>query len=646
MENIDAEKEADVSSCEVQESEKTTSENTNQEALWKKYNLRSFSEEDVGLTQYLTTKQEYAGFTGVFKQKFEDFVVKEVGPDGKPASLTSFEIPKVEPETRPVAEHADVRLKELIGELQFESFLAFAQSNRPEENGDSHGAVRPKKRQKGEDGADIPVAIPDPSFSLTIGENTKDNRKLLHECVRALAPHLATVTEGDAVVARKLSGVEKRKVTNPGWPKDQPYVTFTLYKENRDTTDAVNQICRILRTKDKMFGYSGTKDKRGVTTQRMSLKMVRPERLIGANKRLRGVLLGNIAFAKEPLKLGDHSGNFFEIVLRNLDRSEDEIRPGLEHLKQFGFINYFGTQRFGTSSVPNHLVGIELLSGRAANAAELIMAPRLHEDPLNAAMRAAWFESKDPKHCLSLPVRGGMLVEKALLWGYEQSGPTAHLNAIENIPQRVRTMYLHAFQSYIFNQAVSERIVRFGLAVVPGDLVLEEVEAVEGLGRMYMVAKEVTAETVSKYQISDVVLPLPGFDVKYPTHSIGELYRTLLEASGVSPDFRRPQHWLSLPGGYRPIVAVPKGLEWTFVHYDEPHAKLVETDRDRVEGRTLSLPDNGSLLGLRLKFILQNSSYATMCLRELMRIPMTVEFQQTLNPAAACNTADSTVEES
>ena len=41
----------------------------------------------------------------------------------------------------------------------------------------------------------------------------------------------------------------------------------------------------------------------------------------------------------------------------------DAITLNLESLKEFGFINYYGSQRFGTRHVPTHHVGKQLLLG-------------------------------------------------------------------------------------------------------------------------------------------------------------------------------------------------------------------------------------------------------------------------------------------
>lgn len=120
-------------------------------------------------------------------------------------------------------------------------------------------------------------------------------------------------------------------------------------------------------------------------------------------------------------------------------------------------------------------------------------------------------------------------------------------------------MYVHAYQSYIWNSAVSERIRLLGCkSPVPGDLVMNEpVEGAEdgaaeetaevdtpvSNGRKTQESlmavskvpkvKVLTEEDVSQYTIYDVVLPLPGYSVAYPAGTIGDLYKKMLEADGL-----------------------------------------------------------------------------------------------------------------
>lgn len=60
-----------------------------------------------------------------------------------------------------------------------------------------------------------------------------------------------------------------------------------------------------------------------------------------------------------------------------------------------------------------------------------------------------------------------------LLQGLSHSGKDNFLAALMRIPHGLRTMYVHAYQSYLWNAATSERCLKHGTkSVVQGDLVL------------------------------------------------------------------------------------------------------------------------------------------------------------------------------
>ena len=46
----------------------------------------------------------------------------------------------------------------------------------------------------------------------------------------------------------------------------------------------------------------------------------------------------------------------------------------------------------------------------------------------------------------------------------------------------------------------------------------------------------VTADTVSNYSIEDVVLPLPGYDVKYPENGTKAWYQELMAQDDLDVD--------------------------------------------------------------------------------------------------------------
>ena len=95
-------------------------------------------------------------------------------------------------------------------------------------------------------------------------------------------------------------------------------------------------------------------------------------------------------------------------------------------------------------------------------------------------------------------------------------------------------MYVHSYQSYIWNICASERIKKYGLKLVVGDLVMRKDAGGDGKegwgGELNDKVKVVGEEDVKggEYGITDVVLPLPGSEIMYPTNELKNVYKEIL----------------------------------------------------------------------------------------------------------------------
>ncbi|XP_016309204.1 pseudouridylate synthase 7 homolog [Sinocyclocheilus anshuiensis] len=79
-------------------------------------------------------------------------------------------------------------------------------------------------------------------------------------------------------------------------------------------------------------------------------------------------------------------------------------------------------------------------------------------------------------------------------------------------------------------------------------------------------------------------MPLPGFDVIYPTHSVGGGYRDMLSADDLDIDsMRHKVRDYSLAGAYRRILTRPSDVSWELIQYDDPRVPLVHTDVVKLE---------------------------------------------------------------
>ena len=113
------------------------------------------------------------------------------------------------------------------------------------------------------------------------------------------------------------------------------------------------------------------------------------------------------------------------------------------------------------------------------------------------------------------------------------------------------------------------------------------------------------------YTIYDIILPLPGFAILYPTGPLGDLYRSIALSDGIDISllFRKQKEY-SLGGAYRKIMFLPSEVEWKVVAYVDDSMDLKRTDEEILRGATeISLKEvrleEGETLGEGEKLALQ-----------------------------------------
>lgn len=216
-------------------------------------------------------------------------------------------------------------------------------------------------------------------------------------------------------------------------------------------------------------------------------------------------------------------------------------------------------------------------------------------------------------------------------------------DALQSVPYNVRKLYVHAFQSFLWNLAVTARFQKYGLSVVKGDLVAVKRDAVirDDDAKMSTFSKEfeicvVTSEDAdsNKYSIFDVILPLVGYDVKFPEHDIGRAWYGS-ELGKLSVNFedlgsRENRGPFSLTGTYRHAFQRALDLDWELIRYNDVDETLSKSDVEKLRGVEKEKKDEEevvestkveekSRLALRIAFTLRKASYATMLLRELTK---------------------------
>ena len=327
----------------------------------------------------------------------------------------------------------------------------------------------------GDDGAAAEVVL--------APDEDKERRRAVHQLVKRLLPALCSDTvdrDGGkcvrllpkALAARRADGgggKRQRVDRREEWPAEaggRKHLGFTLYKENRDTHDALAQLARALRLPPNALGFAGTKDKRAVTAQRVTAFKVTAERLrqlMAAAPFGESIVVGDdLTYDEEPLRLGALAGNRFTIVLRDATCSAADLEAAAAALGEAGLVNYFGLQRFGSNAAAGtHAVGAATLRSDGRRRADLVMAPFPHDsgrgDTGERQAREAWAATRDPDAALPHLPRW-MGAERSLLEGNKQLGPTNGCGALMKLPRTLRMMYLHAFGVPAVDARATERI--------------------------------------------------------------------------------------------------------------------------------------------------------------------------------------------
>ncbi|MDD4126995.1 MAG: tRNA pseudouridine(13) synthase TruD [Methanomicrobium sp.] len=239
-----------------------------------------------------------------------------------------------------------------------------------------------------------------------------------------------------------------------------PQLICELKKTNWELMRAVNEISKKLGISSKRISWGGTKDKRAVTTQLISIYGVKPEDIKRVH--LKDIEIKPLGLARTQMSLGDLKGNEFEIKIS--DCTGDNLSSALEECKAKaaeGLPNYYGIQRFGTLRPISHLVGIAMLKGDYKDAVMKYAGfPCDDEREETKNARKVFDETENPKEALDLmPLN--MHYERSLLHHLIEK-PDDYEGALSAIPPKLLSMFVSAFQSYLFNRILSMRIENTG----------------------------------------------------------------------------------------------------------------------------------------------------------------------------------------
>ena len=350
-----------------------------------------------------------------------------------------------------------------------------------------------------------------------------------------------------------------------------PFTVARIRTTNWETNRLVREMSRRLAVSRRRIAFAGTKDKRAITTQMFTFEL--PEDEV-RSLRLADVEILETYATDRGLELGDLLGNRFRVVVRDLAVPPNEasvlLAATAAQLEALGgFPNFFGIQRFGSIRPITHVVGRHIVRGEFKEAVDAYVANPIEGEDVEAyEARQELAASGDYGEALkAMPDVMGF--EKALL-NYLVRRPGDYAGALQELPFNLQMMFVHAYQSYLFNRILSERM-RLGLPLdepLEGDLVLPLDK--RGLpDRDRPLPVEAANLEKMRRQVRDgkafVSGALFGSEAPLARGPMGEIERAVVAAEGVKPeDFvipRMPR--LSSKGTRREVLSPVRGLRWS-----------------------------------------------------------------------------------
>jgi tRNA pseudouridine13 synthase len=364
-------------------------------------------------------------------------------------------------------------------------------------------------------------------------------------------------------------------------PASGPFALYRLTKESLSTLEAVRAVAQRWKLNRSQLAFTGLKDKHAQTTQYITIERGPRRGLSQSNLQLNYVGQVSRAIGAE-----DIAGNRFVVVIRELTLAEMEggVRE-LAFVAADGLPNYFDDQRFGSLGRSGQFIARSWCLGDFEQALKLALtdarvADLADERNERTILREQW---GDWQACLNRLPKSPW---RAML-SFLADQPGDFRRAIALAPHELRSLWLAAFQSHLWNQVLAAHIQQ----VCRPSQCLPRVIAGRELPFF------VRLEQSQRDQLHRALLPLPSARLHLNDHPLEALYKQVLSKEGLELRQIRVKYPRDsfFSKGERPAVVQPRQLEH-------------ETAADELYAKKHKLT---------LRFLLPRGSYATLLVKRI-----------------------------
>ncbi len=280
-------------------------------------------------------------------------------------------------------------------------------------------------------------------------------------------------------------------------PESGAFAFYRLEKQSLGTPEAAQAIVGQWNLARDAVRHGGLKDRHASTTQYVTIHRGPRQNLQDRSFKL--TYLGQV---QRHFTAKDIRSNRFSITLRNLtDTTADVARSRLMTLASGGIVNYFDDQRFGSLGVSGTYIAHPWCLGDYERALYLAIAePNVHDRPREkeqkAILREFWGKWLECKDRLDRSHRRSIVT-------YLCDHPIDFKRAIALMRPDLRSIYLSAFQSYLWNRWLS--------AIIEAKIELSQRSTIESdCGPLWVPSVPAANESIDLRWLHDLALPLPA----------------------------------------------------------------------------------------------------------------------------------------
>jgi tRNA pseudouridine13 synthase len=234
--------------------------------------------------------------------------------------------------------------------------------------------------------------------------------------------------------------------------KEGSHAVYRLSKTGLGTLEAVDAIIQRWKIERQKMSWGGLKDRHAVTSQYLTI-FRGPKR----NFEQKSLELEYLGQSHQPFTAADIQSNRFSLVLRSLGEEDVAFaESALTEVQRAGIPNYFDDQRFGSMSASGEFIARPWIEGNYERTLWLTFAEphpfdRSEEKVQKEILRDHWGDWLTCKAKLTRSHRRSVVT-------YLCDKPTDFRGAWARVKVDLRSLYLAAYQSFLWNEMAAEFI--------------------------------------------------------------------------------------------------------------------------------------------------------------------------------------------